>query len=115
MQAAAATSLGHIGAITGDTSLTPLYLELLRKQDLDILVKTEIAGQSANPRIFKRIRPSKLWSVKSGTFALMNRSYKNYGKPWIGVAEKSVKAGTLGDYYYEVERFNPGITSNVAI
>lgn len=42
MQAAAAQSLGRIGAATGDTSLTPLYLELLRKPGLNIQVKTEI-------------------------------------------------------------------------
>jgi len=42
MQAAAAQSLGRIGAATGDTSLTPLYLDLLAKEDLDIHVKIEI-------------------------------------------------------------------------
>jgi len=42
MQTASAHSLGRIGAATGDTSLTPLYLELLKKPGLDIEVKIEI-------------------------------------------------------------------------
>jgi len=70
MQAAAAQSLGRIGAATGDTSLTPLYLELLKKPGLDIQVKTEIVwaiGKSPDFRAHPTLESleHEIWSIRS--------------------------------------------------
>ncbi len=42
IRAAAARSLGQIGAATGDTSLTPLYLDILTSTATHIRVKIDI-------------------------------------------------------------------------
>ncbi len=70
MQAAAAQSLGRIGAATGDTRLTPLYIELLRKPGLDIQVKTEIVwaiGKSPDFRAHSTLEAleNEIWNSRS--------------------------------------------------
>lgn len=70
MQIAAAQSLGKIGATTGDTSLTPLYLALLEKPALDIQVKTEIVwaiGKSPDFRAHTALEAleNQIWTMRS--------------------------------------------------
>ncbi len=75
LQAAAVQSLGQIGATTGDTSLTPLYLELLSKRALDIQVKTEIVwaiGKSPDFRAHSALEAleHQIWSIRTNEPAL---------------------------------------------
>jgi HEAT repeat protein len=70
MQAAAAQSLGRIGAASGDTSLTPLYIALLKKPDLNILVKTEVVwaiGKSPDFRAHPILEAleNEVWKIRS--------------------------------------------------
>lgn len=70
MQAAAANSLGRIGAATGDTSLTPLYLEILDTHGLAIQVKTEIVwaiGKSPDFGAHAALEAleRKIWQIRS--------------------------------------------------
>ncbi|NKB81702.1 MAG: hypothetical protein GKS05_07430 [Nitrospirales bacterium] len=55
LQAAAIHSLGQIGATTGDTSLTPLFLNILTRPETNLAVKTEIVwalGKAPDFRAF---------------------------------------------------------------
>ncbi len=70
MQAAAAKSLGQIGAATGDTSLTPLYLEIIHSPGRDTTVIIECVwalGKSpdfqAHPTLEKLER--QIWNTRS--------------------------------------------------
>ena len=70
IQAAAAKGLGQVGAMTGDTSATPLLLEVLTTPGMDMTVQTEIVWSlgkapdfGAHPILADLER--KIWSVRS--------------------------------------------------
>ncbi len=70
VQAAAAQSLGRIGATTGEWSLTPLFIEVLKRPDIDIAVQIELVwALGKNPDrqalpILERLY-EKVWSMRS--------------------------------------------------
>ena len=70
VQAAAARSLGNIGASTGDWSLSPLFVELLEGPDLNIAVQIELVwalGKNPDRRslpVLQRLY-DQVWSIRS--------------------------------------------------
>ncbi len=70
VQAAAARSLGNLGATTGDWSLTSLYIEMLNRPDLDMAVQIELVwavGKNPDRRalpVLERLY-NQVWSVQS--------------------------------------------------
>ncbi len=70
VQAAAARSLGNIGASTGDWSLSPLFVEILERPGLDIAVQIELVwalGKNPDRRSLPALERlyNRVWSVKS--------------------------------------------------
>ncbi len=70
VQAAAARSLGRIGATTGDWSLTPLFIEMLKRPDLDIAVQIELVwalGKNPDRQALPILEQlyDRVWSVRS--------------------------------------------------
>ncbi len=70
VQAAAARSLGNIGASTGDWSLSPLFVEILERPDLDIAVQIELVwalGKNPDRRSLPALERlyNRVWSIKS--------------------------------------------------
>ena len=70
VQVAAAHSLGRVGAATGDTSPTPLFMEFLISQEVDMRVKTEIVwalGKAPDFRahpVLEKLQ-SQIWQIRS--------------------------------------------------
>ena len=70
VQAAAARSLGQIGATTGDWSLTPLFVEVLERPDLDIVVQIELVwalGKNPDRRSLPILEElyNQAWGIRS--------------------------------------------------
>ena len=70
IQAAAAKGLGRIAALTGDSSPTPLFLDIIQNPEVDIRVKTELVwalGKSPDFRAFPVLTELEqtIWTVHS--------------------------------------------------
>ena len=98
VQAAAASSLGRIGATTGDWSLVPLFIEMLKRPDLDIAVQIELVlalGKNPDRRALPILEQlyDRVWSVRSD-----NPQMEELGKA-IDWSHRSARLGGHTDEY----------------
>jgi hypothetical protein len=98
LQAAAATGLGRIAATTGDSSPTPLFLDMISNPTIDIRVKTELVwalGKAPDFRAFSTLTQlsQTIWTVYS------NEPQLQQLREAVEWSIREVKQGGHGDDY----------------